>query len=289
MSEKIFVLGIGAPKSGTTWLYSYLASMPGFARGFQKEFHIWDAIFIPESRRFLVPEGKPIFSPQQLLRREMQRHPDAYFVYFMNLLSKPGATHTADITPSYCGLSAEQLRFIHQGVKLAGMSIRVVFLMRDPVERCWSMLRMIRNDEKLRRIHSYLDFRESEDRLLSKYALSSNARVRTNYHLTLEALKNSGIPLDQIHVGIYEEMFQTEKLRSLMNFLNLPYLAEKAEEKVHVSPRKQEVEIATRMKVAQHFTPVYRGVAEFHPKVLDLWSGFQFLEDDEVPHSNAVQ
>lgn len=45
--SRTFVLGIGAQKAGTTWLYKQLAQCPGFATGLEKEYHIRDVREVP--------------------------------------------------------------------------------------------------------------------------------------------------------------------------------------------------------------------------------------------------
>ncbi|MGO4917734.1 sulfotransferase [Pseudogemmobacter sp. W21_MBD1_M6] len=283
--SKTFVLGIGAPKAGTTWLHAYLTSMPGFARGFQKEFHIWDAVHVPEAARFRVRDGSPVLSVPQLLRREMQKYPSAYFDYFAALLGQVGATHAADITPSYCALSGEQISFIYRGLMSRGFNVRIVFLMRDPVERCWSMLRMFRADAGLQKVHSNLNYSKNDNDLLLDYALSDNARVRTRYDRTLSSLEESAVPAEHIHVGFYENMFSTSSLRALSDFLNVPFKPELSEKKVHVSPKTGEIEERVRAEVVRVFADVYRNVAKRMPEARTLWSGYEYVDGDGVRSS----
>lgn len=69
-----------------------------------------------------------------------------YYGYFANLLAAPDIRLTGDITPSYSGLSAATLAEIRDGMATRGVPTRVVFMMRDPVERSWSALRMSRRE-----------------------------------------------------------------------------------------------------------------------------------------------
>lgn len=43
--KKIFILGIGAQKAGTTWLYQYIKNSPKANLGQLKEYHFWNMIF----------------------------------------------------------------------------------------------------------------------------------------------------------------------------------------------------------------------------------------------------
>ena len=58
-----------------------------------------------------------------------------YFNYFKHLLSKPAIKLTGDITPSYSMLDSNAFADIKNGLESVGLRVKVVFLMRDPVER----------------------------------------------------------------------------------------------------------------------------------------------------------
>ena len=45
MKFKTFVLGLGAQKSGSTWLHSYLNHFSFSDFGPVKEYHIWDGVY----------------------------------------------------------------------------------------------------------------------------------------------------------------------------------------------------------------------------------------------------
>ncbi len=51
---KTFILGVGAQKAGSTWLFRYLNKLPGAIRPFYKEFHIWNALEIPECKKMAI-------------------------------------------------------------------------------------------------------------------------------------------------------------------------------------------------------------------------------------------
>ena len=50
--EKTFLLGVGCQKGGTSWLHNYLSKHPNTNMGFTKEYHIFDALYMPECNRF---------------------------------------------------------------------------------------------------------------------------------------------------------------------------------------------------------------------------------------------
>ena len=42
--KKIFILGVGAQKAGTTWLHRQLIKSANFNFGHRKEYHVFDAM-----------------------------------------------------------------------------------------------------------------------------------------------------------------------------------------------------------------------------------------------------
>ncbi|MEQ9011981.1 sulfotransferase [Algiphilus sp.] len=97
-------LGIGAQKSGTTWLYRCLAKHPdlGFPSG--KEVHFWDR----------WQPGQPTVP---------------YFERF-----KDDRLFEGEITPAYAILPVEVIAEIER----VAPNLRMIFLMRNPIDRAWS-------------------------------------------------------------------------------------------------------------------------------------------------------
>ncbi len=97
-------LGIGAQKCGTTWLHENLARHPDLFLPAGKELHYFDWHF----------------------RRPLRW----YCAQFA-----PGAGKVrGEITPNYCTLAADRIAFIRRIMP----EVRLIFLMRNPVERAWS-------------------------------------------------------------------------------------------------------------------------------------------------------
>ena len=46
MSNKVFLLGIGAMKSGTSWLWSSVKNAPNVDFGCNKEYHVLDTLYL---------------------------------------------------------------------------------------------------------------------------------------------------------------------------------------------------------------------------------------------------
>ncbi len=101
-------LGIGAQKSGTTWLHTQLAAHPDLLLPEEKELHYFDWNF---------------------------HHPLAgYAAHFRNA----GDRVAGEITPGYAILPEDRIAFIARIMP----QVRLVYLMRDPVERAWSQVVM---------------------------------------------------------------------------------------------------------------------------------------------------
>jgi hypothetical protein len=101
-------LGIGAQKSGTTWLYANLRCHPELYLSDEKEVHYFDKHFIHPLRSY-----SSRFAGVEKLKGE--------------------------ITPGYGILPRRRIAFIHTIMP----ELKLLFLMRDPVDRAWSHALMV--------------------------------------------------------------------------------------------------------------------------------------------------
>jgi hypothetical protein len=166
-ARRTFLLGLGCQKGGTTWLHAYLERHPQAIGGFCKEYHVVDAHFREARRtwqdariartRALIDTLKrtPGLRRQARiahLERVVERYErqrwlsadlDRYVDYFAELArAQPDRRLVHDITPSYASLEAPQLAEVRERLEAAGFDVRVLFIMRDPVERAFSAFRM---------------------------------------------------------------------------------------------------------------------------------------------------
>lgn len=264
---KIFILGVGAQKAGTTWLAHYLRDAGNVNGGELKEYHIWDALTLPMCGNYRVPPDKRFSGKRAAIRFVLQDDPARYFSYFSDLLLAPGKSVTFDITPTYAGLSSETFARISAGFRDKGIVARPVFLMRDPVERCWSAARMMHQKYQTRTI-------QPDDVL--RYALSAESDMRTRYDRTVASLREAFSP-DELYLGLYEEMFSEEKIRELSRFCAVPFKPRFAEKKVNTTPKDVELNEAVMAAIARHYGDVYRFVAAEFPAATRLWRGYRYL------------
>ena len=101
-------LGIGAQKSGTTWLHARLSEHPSLFLPDEKELHYFDWNF------------------HRPLRDYARRFADV------------GERLPGEITPGYAVLPPRRISFVARLMP----EVRLIYLMRDPIERAWSQVVM---------------------------------------------------------------------------------------------------------------------------------------------------
>lgn len=264
MPKPVFILGIGAQKAGTTWLHNQLDHQQSVNMGCLKEYHIWDAKFIEHQNSFLTPPKKKE-QCDSALRRIMQTTNGVYESYFSQLISKT-IRYTGDITPSYSMLRAQDFKIIRARLKNAGFLVKVVFIMRDPVERNWSALRM--HQRRRQHIGNYIS--DGELNLMFEKFYKGAARIgRTNYPATINALADS-FPADDIHIGFYESMFDQEEIDRLSKFLGLDLSSLNTNKLINVS-RQIELRSELRDQCKLFYNNVYDYCGLNYPKSKELW------------------
>jgi hypothetical protein len=262
-----FLLGVGAQKAGTTWLSHYLDQAPNVRRGFTKEYHIWDALTLPTCRALRIDRETILAKrtwrrPRVWHRWWMQRNTEAYFDYFSRLVARPGRL-TYDITPSYSGLSLETLSAIRQGFVERGVQPKVVFLVRDPLERCWSAVRMD--------IRNYGNGGLSEPESLARRYRSEGFRIRTRYDETIARLEQA-FPADEIHIEAFERLFTPESIARISQFIGVPPRTDIIERTVNVSRKSVDIDPALRREIILHYSQVYEFCFARDPTLREVWN-----------------
>jgi hypothetical protein len=138
-------LCIGAQKAGTKWLYDQLAAHPATWMPLVKELHYFDRRFRPERMQAAL-EGRKRRRNRPLDDRDRAflEHAVTYvgdtvdFVWYRQLFAPKGDHVSGDITPAYSILSGDMVAAINRGLP----GIKIVFLVRDPIQRLWSQLAM---------------------------------------------------------------------------------------------------------------------------------------------------
>lgn len=285
---KIFVLGIGAQKSGTTWLHSQLMKNASIDMGFAKEYHTFDAVFSEHCSNFRTNLVNTISNKEKdgslggnrancsepIKRLSFIDNTDNYFDYFDELHSKSSNTKAVgDITPSYSMLTCEAYQHIKQGLELRGFDVKVVFLMREPVERAWSMLRMgRRNAGRKGKV-----FSNSETEALRSDYRSPHQELRTRYDRTIVELEKS-FAAENIFYDFYEQLFTVSTYKALQTFLGIDLKPADFDFHSNVSAVTKPIDVSLRSEIANYYSKVYDFVSKkTNRKSEELWSGYQYL------------
>ncbi len=222
-----FVLCIGAPKAGTTWLYHYLKSYDCVDLGFKKEYHVFDVAYVDYYQYFAKAKSvdvklrslefyKKSDKNQKLLSSFRDNH-ELYFNYFDSLLVN-GKKITGDITPTYLNLPHDIFSLIRDSFEQRGTQVKVIFFMRDPVERIISVAKMGKRFGKI--LDSNFDRNANINDILNSLYKLPHIVGNTDYKRTVNLLE-SVFPAGNIHSGFYETMFRKSEIFRLSNFLEL--------------------------------------------------------------------
>lgn len=249
-TRPVFVLGVGAQKAGTSFLYQALNSHPDVEMSTPKEMRAFNSHFLPDEctvladrlRNRIPPllERNPLdLNDQQreffnVLIRTMAIHYDLreYPRYFHTLLRETGARVTGDITPAYQLLSADHFKTIRELLE-KDFDLKVIFLMRDPIDRLYSAFRM--RDRYNAKIRPGREINvPAPQRFIRNYRTSAS-EGRTRYELAIQALEEAFDPA-QLHYAFYEELFRPETFEAISRFVGVDGLAPDFDEKVNASP-----------------------------------------------------
>jgi hypothetical protein len=269
-----FILGVGAQKAGTSWLHAYLSKLPEVDLGFMKEYHVFDQKFVADKTpplRKRIPNWFSSFFPRNNVEQQLQfrRNNSKYVEYFNSLVNSSGAARiTGDITPSYAALPASELARISGLLHNAGFKVKVIFLMRDPVERCISANRMYARHL----VRANPDNPNLEAEILAQNYMKPRFAVRTRYDRTISNLEDV-FSREDIFYGFYEELFSSSSVVRLCEFLELPFREADYGEIVNGAKVKSEIPRSLRMEIRTYYQQVYDLVgSKFGQDVVDrLW------------------
>lgn len=273
---------VGAQKSGTTWLYDYLLGHPEVALTHLKELTYFTELYAPRGSGWsplvaAIPMRlKRAQARYQLEKRmrgvgrrnrwasltEAMTSPQGYpEVMCQEVTAETRAT--GDITPLYATLGSDAFS------EMAGMHSRtsVLFLMRDPVARMWSQIRM---DAGRRARRKQQDFAEAVAEIAEASFTDPRYQRRADYRGTIEALDRAFPDSDQ-HFFFYEALFEPGTIAAVCAALNISYVPAEAQKRVHGS-RKASMpgDWATRMREA--LEPQYRFIEQrFGDRVPANW------------------
>jgi hypothetical protein len=221
-----------------------------------------------------VAAGRPT-DPTYLHQAAMIADEQLYFDYFTALFSRDPQTRlTLDITPGYALLSRQRLASIRREFERRSVRPVSVFLLRDPVERIWSQVRM----QKRRRPAQNAG--TAEELVGQRYAEASYAG-RTRYEVTVDRLDAAFG--SQAGYAFYEELFDPltseRELGALCALAGVDYRPPDLGARFNVSPRSAALPDETVRAVAEHFRATYEFVASRFPDrdLPRIWPSARFV------------
>jgi hypothetical protein len=201
---------IGAQRSGTTWLHRVLEAHPSIWVPPIKELHYFDD---GASKRYFL-HLKRRLAMTLLWRRPLSRWDMTYFLRrrddrWYGKLFEPGRRRgkvTGEATPAYAVLDLRGF----ERIKAINPLVKLIFIMRDPVERMWSATMnnalSKKDNGRLR-----LDLRMNSDRLR-----------KSNYLDTIIKLDKVFTP-NQIFYGFFDDIKgrPVELVTEILRFLTV--------------------------------------------------------------------
>ena len=234
--------GIGAQKAGTTWLSALLKPSPECHFSPLKELHYFDSMRLPGTQHVhaervatlqdlasqVTQEQGPMhrLKLRRIADLAMQLHmftdtAPGYNGYLSYLLQ--GYTNQkviCDITPAYCALNTLIFREM-QRVAPA----KFVFLMRDPVDRLWSQVRMTEASRRGAPKDPAAFEAACLDWVRTQHDTHKIEKIhRADYARTIEKLENA-VPearqAEQILYLFYEDLFDQASVDRICAFLGI--------------------------------------------------------------------
>ncbi|MEO8241261.1 MAG: sulfotransferase [bacterium] len=278
---------VGATKAGTSWLHSQLRDHPDchlrsikelhyfsmttqtqFARAIRsartEEAGLRDKIktVAPDKLAYLQRRVTDLADWGQVLQAGLGAH-DRYLDY----LGAGGGTKRliGDVTPAYGLLPADTLTAM---ARLTA-DVRFVYLMRDPVDRLWSHVRMnaARAD---RNGFAAASLQMLNDILSGKLTPEMDGILRRGDYVTILDKLQSAVPDGRFLPVFYEDLFKGDGLGRITDFLDVARIAPKAEARVHAGlPLALPAELESRTR--GFLSGQYDGVERWLGALPEAW------------------
>lgn len=245
----------GATKAGTSWLYRELRDHPGCSVRAVKELHYWDS-FAPAirsrylgvlSRRHAGHEAEAARAeaagqgPRAASQRRQARDcadllavlggdRDGDLAYLAYLADGAGGRLAADLTPSYGLLPDDVLARAVAAVPGA----RWVYLLRDPVARLWSHVRM----EAARGLKGAGDLAAEAGRMLAQVLGGARPDIlsRGDYPAAVGRLRRA-VPEGRLRVEFCDRLFTPAGWDAMQGFLGLDRHPARGASPAHEGPQ----------------------------------------------------
>ncbi len=282
-----FLLGVGCQKAGTSWLYDYLKRHKQVFLPSPKELHVFDAVFradmfsefyyrwqLQHASRGLKHKLKSKFFSVQPMQADLRAadlvrmidDPSVYVDYFRNMSA--GHHVVGEITPSYAALSRENFAEV-QDLLSPHFDMRVVLLLRDPVQRAFSAVRHFRRVNAQRFPHTLSG---DDNALFERMFDTAYVWERANYPRIIEDLE-AAFGAKNVHIEFFERLFNEEAVSRLCAFLGIEQKAAAFDKIVNASPRPIELGDDLRARAEKAYSDIYEYCFDRFPeaKLRDVW------------------
>ncbi len=280
MTDKPTVLFcVGATKAGTTWLYDQLSLHPDCHLRTIKELHYFTCV---ESGRFghqikvqgsaatrlaALPGGNALRSRKIIdvadwTRLLTERHQNIAG-YLRYLTEGRGVRRlVADMTPAYALLPEARLRAMAE----IAPDVRFLYLLRDPVDRLWSHVRMMARRATNAAGHPYAASKLMDEILDGK---PSGAVARGDYATILTRLR-AAIQPQRLMIQFQDEMLTVPGFARLCAFLGIRPMAADFGSRVHEGTPLALTE-TQQMRARAFLRPQYDYVSRLFPELPASW------------------
>ena len=256
MATPTLLYGMGATKAGTSWLYRYLHDHPDCAMPAVKEAHYWDTFDADDLEKQLVfyrvrlremrdakvdaADAGRGWQVENLDRRinEMKTLVDtlegdrtddtSYFDWL--LTGRSDARLVGDLTPNYATLSDDVIARMRD----AQPASKFVFLIRDPLDRLWSHIRM--QARRQRQAHEVYEKKSNNIlfRMLNR-GQETHILERGDYPKIIRKLRRL-IPEGRLLIQFTEDLFTPQGLARVCEFLGIRAAKSDVQQPVHEGP-----------------------------------------------------
>lgn len=222
-----YFVGIGAQKSGTTWLAKYMQEHPQIYIPTEKELHYFDVKYLA---KYCINLQRPF--PQT----------DEQYQGIFSSAIRSKYTAFGEITPSYSMLDERGFA----AIKGMYPEAKIIFIMRNPVDRFWSQ---IKHCERVRGV---------------PYSVKGSLRnmqflLRSDYQRTWSNVFKC-FDRENIFISFYEKLFGAEgsaEMERLTSFLGVKYIVPNIGVTVNSNLDRSEISSRDRERVAVSFKYVY--------------------------------
>ncbi|WP_323770616.1 sulfotransferase [Antarctobacter sp.] len=281
LAGKTCLICVGGTKCATSWLHDYLSGFPSVAASPLKELHFFnrrftrnaisnmDQLAIQRMVLYLSQKGDLTnhLQTQPLIRAAVDRvqmiyDDDAYFGHFARI-SGPDTRVLCDVTPAYSAMGAEGFDWMRRFCEVQDLRVKVLFVMRDPVERLWSHLRHMQQQTLVK------DAAEVWQSALN----SVPVLARGDYRAIVTALDGCFAPEDLLY-QFTETLEQEPLLRRLCDFVGVPYQSAQSGARSNVTTVTTPMPEAARAAFKRALEPQYGFChARFGTEVPVAWQG----------------